>query len=72
MIIFSTGVLLISIVYTMAVVREQNAKKEIDDISIKEKALEQTFDVKMHRQYHDEIKGMLTDIRDILESNCNN
>ena len=70
MLIFSTGVLLISIVYTMAVVREQHAKKQKVDFSRNEKAIEQTFDVKMHRAYHEEIQGMLSDIRNLLEENC--
>ena len=56
--------------YAFTIIRKQNIQKENRKITAYEQDVKETFDVRMHREFHSEIKGMLTDVRDIIEESC--
>ena len=69
MITFSIGVLLISIVYTMATVRSQNIQKENALIAESRNAILNTINIRIIRTYHDEQMFILKEILNELRNN---
>jgi len=64
---FSIGVLLISVVYTMATVRSQNIQKENTLITESRSDFLNTVNIKIIRKYHEDqmliLKEILTELR---------
>ena len=58
-IILCIGWTVIVSLFCFVTVRKQNIQKENIRIAEKHKYIEQTFDVKMHRVFHDEIKELI-------------
>ena len=69
-ILLAMGWLLISIAYILFKIRNQNIEKENIRLTEQEKYVEQTFDVKMHRIYKEEIMDKLDDVMDLIDKKC--
>ena len=69
-VILSVGWTVIVTAYAFTIVRKQNIQKENTRITEYEQDVKEVFDVRMHREFHSEIKGMLTDINDKLTTPC--
>ena len=69
MITFSIGVLLISIVYTMATVRSQNIQKENALIIENRNAVLSTVNIRIIRTYHEDQMFILKEILNELRKN---
>ena len=57
--ILCLGGFLIALAFMFSTIRKQNVEKENMRLAEREKYIEQTFDVKMHRAFHDEIKYLI-------------
>lgn len=57
--IFSIGCTLIALAYIFATIHKQNIEKENKRITEQEKIVDETFDIKMHRYYYEEIKELI-------------
>ncbi len=66
---FSIGVLLISIVYTMATVRSQNIQKENILITERKNEILNTINIKIIRTYHEDQMFLLKEILNELRNN---
>ena len=65
----SIGILLISSVYTMTTIRQQNIEKENARLAFEEKAVIGTQDVMIWRHYHEEQMNVLNAILNELRKN---
>ncbi len=70
-VILSVGWTVVVTAYAFTIVRKQNIQKENIMLTEREQEVKETFDVNMHREFHEEIKGILTDINDKLTTPCN-
>ena len=65
----SIGIFLISSVYTMTTIRQQNIEKENARLAFEEKAVIDTQNVMIWRHYHDEQKALLKEVLKELRKN---
>ena len=66
---FSIGVLLISIVYTIAIVRSQNIERENELITENRTEVLNTINIRIIRTYHEDQMFMLKEILNELRNN---
>ncbi len=66
---FSIGVLLLSVIYTLAPVRKQNIEKENIKIGVSEREFLNTVNLTIQRRYHQEQKALLKEVLTELRKN---